>query len=128
MFNFLIKLQCLIFSLCFCVGGTLVSALEQVHNDNHLEQFAEFNQAHHDNIDDQSHSHTHKHSEDGPEHEHQHDHLNLSIYDSPFFKSDLSASLWPRFVLLQKTFSIIPRKSQNFKQDPFRPPIKNLFV
>ena len=35
--------------------------------DTHLKEFVEFNEVHHDNIDDEPHSHKHKHSDDGEE-------------------------------------------------------------
>lgn len=44
----------------------------------HLAQFSDVNQVHHENIDDEFHSHKHKHSEGEEEHEHNHEHSNVS--------------------------------------------------
>ncbi len=46
--------------------------------DSHLKDFVEFNQVHHDNIDNEPHTHKHKHSDDGEEHEHNHQHTKVT--------------------------------------------------
>ena len=63
------KFISLLFLVVFIIAGNSVISSKKGDIDSHLNDYAYYNVAHHDNIDDEPHTHTHKHSEDGDEHE-----------------------------------------------------------
>ncbi len=57
-------------------GPSLIDSENELNS--HLVEFLNYNNSHHDNIDERPHTHKHKHSEDGEEHEHNHDHSKVT--------------------------------------------------
>lgn len=72
------KFISLFFLVVFIIAGNSVISSKKGDIDSHLNDYAYYNVAHHDNIDDEPHTHTHKHSEDGDEHEHNHEHSKVT--------------------------------------------------
>ncbi len=122
MFDFISKLH--IFTLCLAIfiAGVNAKNLSFDSIDIHLNHYAQYNNSHHDNIDDEPHSHTHKHSEDGDEHEHKHEHQKSSSTEYELTRGSFT------FISLSVTFSSGFYSIKNLSSDPhlkqlFRPPI-----
>lgn len=90
----------------------------------HLAQYAQYAQNHHDNIDEDyhTHQHVHKHSEDGEEHEHDHEHKRG-------VQVEIKTLYWPNTLdialnMLEQGVSFVENSlvSDPHPQGIFRPP------
>lgn len=89
--------------LCFGFVSKSDYMSQEDYLSSHLNEYADINETHHDNIDREgsSHVHRHKHSEDGEEHEHNHSHtapsqvevkLMVGSYSVPFSNIELESN------------------------------------
>ena len=111
--------------LCICLQGRCFSS--NVFNfsgvDDHLRQYIEVNQNHHDNIDDRPHVHSHKHTNDGEEHEHHHEHNKVSYSEVKLANSSEYIIVSPFSDLSKNNFFERIHSSNSYPNRLFRPPI-----
>jgi hypothetical protein len=106
--------------LCFQVFGTPIQTVDV---DSHLENYAEFNVTHHDNIDDTTHAHTHRHSEHEEEHEHSHHHSSTNFVEYKLINLSSTINLKFTFSFSKDNFHYRELVSSTHFLELFRPPI-----